>query len=47
MPMLKEAAVCLAMGNSAPDVQKEADMVTDSVDNDGILNALKRLDIID
>ncbi len=47
VPMLKEAAVGVAMGNSAPDVQKEADMVTDSVDNDGILNALKRLDIID
>ncbi len=45
--MLKEAAIGIAMGNSAPDVQKEADMVTDSVDNDGILNALKRLDIID
>lgn len=46
VPMLKEAAIGVAMGNAADDVKRWADYVTTSVDNDGIRNALRELDII-
>lgn len=44
--MLKHAGIGVAMGNSADDVKKAADYVTDSVDNDGIAKALKYFDLI-
>lgn len=46
VPMLKEAAVGVAMGNADDSVKKEADYVTTSVDDDGIKNALIALGII-
>lgn len=44
--MLRHAAIGIAMGNAAPEVQQTANYVTDSVDNDGILKALKHFEII-
>lgn len=43
VPMLEEAGIGVAMGNSTPEVQAHADFVTDTVDNDGIAKALKTL----
>ena len=39
--MLKHAAIGIAMGNAGNDVKTAADYVTDSVDEDGIINALR------
>lgn len=39
--MLKHASIGVAMGNAADFVKAVADYVTDSVDDDGIYNALK------
>ncbi len=47
MPMLKHAAVGVAMGNADDTVKASADYVTTSVDDNGIVNALRHLDIID
>ncbi|MEG0177206.1 HAD family hydrolase [Anaerorhabdus sp.] len=44
--MLHLAKVGVAMGNARPEVQKEADFVTTSVDEDGIVFALKHYNII-
>lgn len=44
--MLHRAKVGVAMGNAKPIVQKEADYVTTSVDEDGIVFALKHFKII-
>ena len=41
--MLSHAGIGIAMGNAAEEVQASADMVTDSVDENGIANALKHL----
>ncbi len=46
IPMLKEAAVGVAMGNASDEVKKAADYVTDNVDDDGIRNALEHLKLI-
>lgn len=46
IPMLRRAAIGVAMGNAADDVKAAADIVTDSVDNNGIYNILRRLKII-
>jgi len=46
IPMLKHAAIGVAMGNAAEDVKHSADYVTDTVDNDGIANALKHFGIL-
>ena len=35
------------MGNANPEVKEIADYVTDDIDNDGILKALKHFGIID
>lgn len=40
--MLEYAGLGIAMGNAAPEVQKRAKVVTTTVDEDGILNAVKR-----
>ena len=44
--MLHYAGISIAMGNANDDVKNAADYVTDSVDNDGIRNALRHFDII-
>lgn len=39
--MLKHTAIGVSMGNAAEEVQAEADYMTSSVDDDGIIKALK------
>lgn len=45
--MLNHVAVSVAMGNANEDLKEIATYVTDSVDNDGIYNALKHFQLID
>lgn len=45
--MLKHVAIGVAMGNAGDNVKAIADYVTDSVDNDGIANALRHFGLID
>lgn len=47
IPMLRRAAIGVAMGNANDTVKANADIVTDRVDNDGIAKALERLKIIE
>ena len=44
--MLRHAGIGVAMGNAKEDVQAAANYVTNSVDEDGIANALKHFGII-
>ncbi|MGG5370888.1 Cof-type HAD-IIB family hydrolase [Enterococcus sp. AZ196] len=44
--MLQVSGVGVAMGNAAPEVQKHADLITDTNNDDGIFNALKKLSLI-
>lgn len=44
--MLKHATIGVAMGNATDDVKAAANYVTDSVDEDGIINALKYFNIL-
>jgi len=44
--MLKHVNVGVAMGNANPEVKAIADYVTDDVDHDGILNALKHFEVL-
>jgi Cof subfamily protein (haloacid dehalogenase superfamily) len=46
IPMLKHAAIGIAMGNAGDDVKAVADYVTDTVEEDGVINALKNYRII-
>lgn len=46
LPMLRHAHIGVAMGNADEFVKKQADYVTDSVDEDGILTALKHFELI-
>lgn len=46
LTMLKYAGVGIAMGNAADNVKAVADYVTTSVDEDGIMNGLKHLNLI-
>ena len=41
--MIQYAGTGIAMGNASDDVKAASDIVTDSVDDDGIFNALKKL----
>ena len=41
--MLRWAGIGIAMGNAAPEVQAAADMVTTSVDEEGIEQAIKKI----
>lgn len=41
--MLKSAGIGIAMGNAAPDIQAQADMVTTDCDHDGIAHGLKTI----
>jgi len=44
--MLKHATIGVAMGNAKDHVKAAADYVTSSVDEDGVINALKHFNII-
>lgn len=44
--MLMTAGIGVAMGNANEDVKEIADYITTSVDEDGVLNALKHFEII-
>ncbi|MFV0558249.1 MAG: Cof-type HAD-IIB family hydrolase [Enterococcus sp.] len=44
--MLREVGLGVAMGNATPDIQAEANFVTDTNDNDGIFKALKILELL-
>ncbi|KAA6320781.1 putative bifunctional phosphatase/peptidyl-prolyl cis-trans isomerase, partial [termite gut metagenome] len=46
MSMLRHAAIGVAMGNAGKRVKQAADYVTTSVDDNGIMNALKYFNII-
>ena len=45
--MLKHVAVGVAMGNASDEVKASADYVTDTVDDQGIVNALTHFGLID
>ena len=42
VPMLKSAGFGVAMGNSSPDVQRQADAVTATNDEDGVARAIEK-----
>ena len=44
--MIEHAHLGVAMGNGAESLKKAADLVTDSVNNDGIYKLFKRLNMI-
>lgn len=44
--MLEHAGIGVAMGNAEDNVKQYADYITDSVDDDGIIKALRHLNII-
>ena len=46
IPMLRHAAIGVAMGNALDSVKAVSDFITDSVDNDGVAKALKHYHII-
>lgn len=47
VPMLRHTAIGVAMGNADDMVKASADHITTSVDDNGIVNALRNLGIID
>ena len=46
LPMLRHAQIGVAMGNAEPLVKDQADYVTDTVDEDGILTALEHFGLL-
>ena len=46
LEMIREAGIGVAMGNASDTVKQSADFVTTSVDEDGIFNALKHLNVL-
>ena len=44
--MLLYVGTGIAMGNAADIVKQNSDLVTDSADDEGIWNALKKLNVI-
>lgn len=46
LEMLDLAGTAVVMGNASDDVKAHADFVTDSVDNDGVANALRHYNLI-
>lgn len=46
IPMLKHVAVGVAMGNASEEVKKSADYITDTVDENGIRNALVKFGLL-
>lgn len=45
-PMILGAGIGVAMGNAVDALKQQADYITTSVDDDGILNALRHFDVI-
>jgi len=43
LSMILQAGIGVAMGNATPNLKQHADYITTSVDDDGILNALRHL----
>lgn len=46
IPILEYAGTGVAMGNATPDVKAVADYVTDTVDEDGVVTALRHFGVI-
>jgi len=46
LPMLRHAAIGVAMGNAGPAVQAQADYVTKTVDEDGVVHALRHFGLL-
>lgn len=46
IPMLQHVGIGIAMGNASPEVQAAANYITTSVDEDGVMNALKHFGIL-
>ena len=46
IPMIKHAAIGVAMGNASDQVKEIADYVTDTVDDDGVYKALKHFGVL-
>ena len=46
LSMILQAGIGVAMGNATPELKQHADYITTSVDEDGILNALKHFKLI-
>ncbi len=46
IPIIKRAGIGVVMGNATDEVKKFADYVTTSVDEDGVMNALKHFRVI-
>lgn len=44
--MIKAAGIGVAMGNALESLKAEADYTTTSVDNDGVLNALRHFELV-
>ena len=44
--MLRHCKVGVAMGNASATVKQAADFVTDSVEEDGVWNALRHFEVI-
>jgi len=44
--MIRKAGIGVAMGNALESLKQEADYITTSVDEDGILNALRHFNLI-
>lgn len=44
--MIRQAGIGIAMGNAIEELKQEADYVTTTVDEDGILNALRHFELI-
>jgi len=44
--MLRHAGIGIAMGNANDTVKQNADYVTDDIDNDGIVKALRHLGLL-
>lgn len=43
LSMIRQAGIGVAMGNATDELKRNADYITTSVDDDGILNALNYL----
>lgn len=46
IPILEYAGTGVAMGNATPDVKAVADYVTDTVDEDGVVTALRHFEVL-
>lgn len=46
IPIIKQAGIGVAMGNAGDDVKETADFITNHVDEDGFMNALRHYNII-